>query len=92
VIREALRVARQVIMIDSISPLPWNAGGLGIRFVEATFGRDHHGNFRRFVAGGGLTGMLDASGLAVATVHRSAFWRNCREVVVVSGATLGPVG
>lgn len=88
VLREALRVAERVIMIDSIAPLPKNAGGLGIRVVEATFGRDHHGHFRSFLAGGGLTGILHVSGLAVATVHRSTFWRNCREVVVVSGKTV----
>lgn len=84
VLGEAVRVAGRVIIIDSVSPLPKNIRGLGIRAVEATFGRDHHPNFRAFLAGRGITGILEASGLPVSVEHRSVFEHGCREVVVVT--------
>jgi len=83
-LKEALRVARKVIIIDSVSPLPRNAGGLGIRLVEGVFGRDHQENFKAFLAGGGIRGMLEESDLPINIEHSSVFWRNCREVVMVS--------
>lgn len=84
VLAEALRVADKGIIIDSVAPLPKNAGGIGIRIVEGSFGRDHNPNFKAFLAGGGIRGMLEASGLPVNVEYSSVFWRNCREVVVVS--------
>jgi len=53
VLKEALRVARRAIIIDAAAPLPRNAGGTGIRFVESTFGRDHNPNFKAFLGAGG---------------------------------------
>ena len=84
VLSEALRVAHKAIIVDASVPLPKNPSGLGVRFVEATFGRDHHGYFRNFLATGGIMGLLHNSGLPITIAHRSAFWRNCREVVMVS--------
>lgn len=84
VLTEALRVANKVIIIDSVAPLPQNAGGIGIRIVEATFGRDHNPNFKAFLAGGGIRGMLKECGLPINVEYASVFWRNCREVVVIS--------
>ena len=84
VLREALRVAGRAIIIDSVAPLPKNLGGVGIRLVEATFGREHNPNFKAFLARGGIGGMLEQSSLPVYVEHRSVFWRKCREVVVVS--------
>jgi ubiquinone/menaquinone biosynthesis C-methylase UbiE len=84
VLSEALRVAGRIIIIDSVAPLPKNAGGIGIRLVEATFGRDHNPNFKAFLNAAGIGGMLKESALSVKVEHRSIFWRNCREVVVVS--------
>jgi len=81
VLSEGLRVAETLILVDARVPLPKNAGGLGVRLVEATFGRDHHNHFRNFVAGGGIMGLLQDSASPVTVVHRSVFWRNCREVV-----------
>ena len=83
-LKEALRVARRAILIDSVSPLPRNAEGIGIRTVEATFGRGHNPNFKAFLKGGGIRGILNESGLPVSIEHRSAFLRSCREAVVVS--------
>jgi ubiquinone/menaquinone biosynthesis C-methylase UbiE len=84
VLKEALRVASRIIIIDSAAPLPKNAGGIGIRLVEATFGRDHNPNFKAFLSAAGIVGIIKESALPVNVEHRSVFWRNCREVVVVS--------
>jgi hypothetical protein len=84
VLKEALRVASKCIIIDAAAPLPKNAGGLGIRIVEGTFGHDHQRNFKAFLASGGIRGMLEESGLPISVEQSSVFWRNCREVVMVS--------
>ena len=84
VLKEALRVARRGIIIDSVAPLPKNVGGIGICIVEETFGRDHNPNFKAFLAAGGIRGMLQESGMPISVEYSSVFWRNCREVVVVS--------
>jgi ubiquinone/menaquinone biosynthesis C-methylase UbiE len=84
VLKEALRVAGRAIIVDAAVPLPRNVGGTGIRFVEATFGRDHNPNFRAFLGAAGISGILKNSGLAISVEYHSRFWRNCREVVVVS--------
>ena len=42
-------------------------------------------DFREFLAGGGIQGLLKDSPPLIITVHRSLFWHNCREVVVLSG-------
>jgi ubiquinone/menaquinone biosynthesis C-methylase UbiE len=84
VLKEALRVARKGIIIDAVAPLPKNVGGLGIRLVEWTFGHDHLHNFKAFVAGGGIRGMLEESALPIQVEHSSVFWRNCRQVVMLS--------
>jgi ubiquinone/menaquinone biosynthesis C-methylase UbiE len=84
VLSEALRIADKAIIVDASVPLPKNPSGLGVRFVEATFGRDHHGHFRNFLATGGIMAILEGSGLPFTIAHRSVFWRNCREIVMVS--------
>jgi ubiquinone/menaquinone biosynthesis C-methylase UbiE len=84
IIKEALRVARQGIIIDSVVPLPKNAGGTGYRIVEATIGHDHYQNFKAFLAKGGIRGILQESGLPINIDYSSVFWRKCREIVVVS--------
>ena len=86
VLSEALRVASHVLVIDSKVPLPVSPSGLGIRVVEATFGREHYGHFKSFLRSRGIMGMLEDSGLPMTIVHRSSFWRDCREVIVVSRA------
>lgn len=84
VLMEASRVADKIIVIDSVVPLPKNLSGRGIRFVEATFGRDHNRNFKSFLANGGINGILEHSGLPLTVVNRSVFWRHCREAVLLS--------
>jgi hypothetical protein len=83
-VAEAGRQIGAVVLVDSRVPLPKNSGGRSIRFVEATFGRDHHRHFKDFLAAGGITAVLEAAALPVAVSHRAVFWRECREVVVVT--------
>ena len=84
VLKEALRIARQGIIIDSVVPLPKNAEGIGYRVVEATVGHDHYPNFKAFLAKGGIRGVLKESGLPINIHYSFVFWRKCREIVVVS--------
>ncbi len=84
ILKEALRVSSKGIIIDSVAPLPKNIGGIGIRIVEGTFGRDHNPNFKAFLNAGGIRGIVRQSGLPITVDYSSVFWRNCREVVVVS--------
>lgn len=91
VLKEALRVSKRVIIIDSVAPLPKNAGGIGIRIVEATFGRDHNPNFKAFLATGGIRAVLQESGLPISIESSSIFWRDCREVLLVSSSVGHPL-
>jgi len=84
VLKEALRVAGIGIIIDSVAPLPRNVGGIGIRIVEATFGHDHNPNFKAFLASGGIQGIIRRFNLPISVKYSSVFWRNCREVVMIS--------
>ena len=63
ILKEALRIAHRGIIIDSVTPLPKNAGGIGIRLVEATIGRSHNANFKAFLAKGGIHGIIQDSEL-----------------------------
>ena len=61
------------------------AGGKPSRRLDFPHaGRDHHANFKAFLAAGGIRGVLQESGLPISVEHSSVFWRDCREVVVVS--------
>ena len=53
-LREALRVANRLIIGDARVPLPRNAYARGLRIVEATIGRNHYADFRRFLPRGGI--------------------------------------
>ncbi len=84
VVREALRVARRVIMVDCAAPLPRNLEAVVLRFVEATFGHDHHANFLGYLARGGLDGIIREISPPVDVAHRSIFEHGCRELLAVS--------
>jgi SAM-dependent methyltransferase len=84
ILREALRVAHRVILADSVAPLPRNGGGIGIRVVERVLGYDHYPNFKAFLATGGIPGILRESRLPLTVERSSTFWRDCRQVVMVT--------
>jgi ubiquinone/menaquinone biosynthesis C-methylase UbiE len=83
-LKEALRVAQKVIIIDSAAPLPRNASGIGIRLVEALFGHEHNPRFKDYLSGGGMHGIFRSSELPIKLEYSSVFWGSCREVAVVS--------
>jgi SAM-dependent methyltransferase len=84
VLAEAFRVARTVVIVEGKAQLPKNVHGLALRIVEATVGPKDYYLFREFLAGGGIMGLLKDSPLQITVLHRSVFWHNCREVVVLS--------
>ncbi len=84
ILREALRLARNVVVIDSTAPLPWNVGGIGIRVVERVLGYDHNPNFKDFLAAGGILRVVRECASPIAVDQRTIFWRNCRELVQIS--------
>ncbi len=86
VIREALRLARRTLIADYNSPLPTNLPGVVSRLIEATIGRDHHANFKAYLADGGATGILAEAGLEAAISQRLPFNNGCHQIVVVDRA------
>ena len=84
VLKEALRVSRRVIIVDAVSPLPKNFGGVEIQVVEATIGHNHYGNFTAYLAAGGIDSILKASDSPIRVEHCSVFLHYCREVVMIT--------
>jgi ubiquinone/menaquinone biosynthesis C-methylase UbiE len=84
VLGEAVRVAHKIIIMDSKAPLPRNTFGLGIRFVEATFGHGHNRNFKTFLKNGGINGVLQRSTSPLRVESQSIFRSECREIMLVS--------
>lgn len=83
-IKEALRLANKLIICDSVSPLPKNKGGFLIWLAETLFGYDHKPHFKRFLAQGGIQGLLNTMGLLPRIEYSQVFWYGAREVVVIS--------
>ncbi|MGQ9603238.1 MAG: methyltransferase domain-containing protein [bacterium] len=81
---EALRVANKLIICDSVAPLPRNKGGFLIWLAETLFGHEHILHFKRFLAQGGIRGLLRATCQPVKIDYSRVFWYGAREVVVVS--------
>jgi SAM-dependent methyltransferase len=84
VLEEALRVARQVVVVDSHVPLPRNAHAAALHIVESIGGREHYGSFANYLAAGGIMGVLPGLPMPPSVLHRSTFWHGCRDVVVLS--------
>jgi SAM-dependent methyltransferase len=87
VLNEALRVARKVVVVDSVVPLPWNLHGIALRVVEASGGLGHYRSFADYLSTGGIGGILDDSRVGASVSQRSVFWHGCREMVVISAST-----
>lgn len=81
---EALRVANKLIICDSVAPLPRNKGGFLIWLAETLFGHEHKPHFKRFLAQGGIKGLLSTTGMPVRIDYSRVFWYGAREVVLVS--------
>jgi SAM-dependent methyltransferase len=83
VIKEALRVARRAIVVDSQVPLPKNLHGLALRIVEAAGGLGHYRSFADYLSAGGISGLLTDSRVRASVAERSVFWHGCRKMVVL---------
>ncbi|MFH1572546.1 MAG: class I SAM-dependent methyltransferase, partial [Acidobacteriota bacterium] len=88
ILNEALRVAGQVVVIDSKAPLPWNLHGIALRVVEASGGLQHYRPFADYLAAGGIGGILTDPRIGASVAHRSIFWHGCREMVVLESKTV----
>ena len=92
VISELMRIASKAVILDSNTPLPRNYVGLTIRFMDATFGRDHYDKFKSYIASGGLMGILERAGLTSNIVQRLIFRRNSLQLVVLARQNVNSPG
>jgi SAM-dependent methyltransferase len=83
-LKEASRIARNIILLDSHTPLPWNFVGVLKRFFELVFGYDHYAQFNAYLDSGGIMGLLNESDLGMKITHRFIFSSDCQQVAVVS--------
>ena len=88
VLREATRVAREVIIVDYAVPLPTHAQGLVFRNLEVIAGLNHLKGFLAYTRHMGLDSLVDEAGLAVRS-DRSAMSQCIRIVRVVNDNTRG---
>ncbi len=68
VIAEMRRVTKKggaLVLVDFSAPLPRNFPGLLMRSVEFMVGGEHYRNFRAYLEGGGLDGLVRRNGLEV---------------------------
>ena len=83
-LKEASRIARNIVLLDSNAPLPWNFVGAFKRFFELVFGYDHYSQFRAYLNSGGIMGLLSEADLGMKITHSKVFANGCQLVVVVS--------
>jgi len=62
VIRELLRVAGKLTIVDFKTPMHWNWAGIRNRFMELAAGFRHFGYYRDYAGSGGLAAVLDTAG------------------------------
>jgi ubiquinone/menaquinone biosynthesis C-methylase UbiE len=86
-LREALRVADRVIVVDSDAPLPRNGRGLAQHVAEALSGLAHYRRFSEYLSSGGVMGILSEQGLLPSVLQREVFWREACQMVVLGGGT-----
>ncbi len=84
ILRAATRVARRTMVLDYGSPLVLLGPGLVPRLIEGTIGRDHHENFRAYVASGGLPAVVDRAGLTGQVVETCSYNAGTGELIILS--------
>lgn len=65
VLRELIRVAERVLLVDFASPMLWNLPGLRNRILEMMAGPRHFLNFRDYMRSGGLPPLLNKIGATI---------------------------
>jgi ubiquinone/menaquinone biosynthesis C-methylase UbiE len=83
-VREAWRVGRKSVLVDSNAPLAWNFTGVMKRIFEIAFGFEHFPQFNAYISSGGILGILGAAQLDQNIAHRELFSQNTNQLVVVS--------
>jgi ubiquinone/menaquinone biosynthesis C-methylase UbiE len=82
-VKEAWRVGRKNLFVDSNAPLSWNFTGIMKRFFELAFGFEHSPQFKAYLSSGGVMGILEAAHLDKKVVHRELFSQNTNQIVVI---------
>ena len=62
VLRELLRVAPNVLVMDYAMPLPNHPVAWGARFIEYLAGEQHHAGFQSFLSAGGVGPLAESCG------------------------------
>jgi len=83
-VKEAWRVGRKSILVDSSAPLPWNVVGAMKRVLEVAFGFDHYPQFRSYLSSGGIMGILRVADLDNTIVHRELYSMGSNQIVVIA--------
>jgi len=83
-VKEAWRVGRKSILVDSSAPLPWNVVGAMKRVLELAFGFDHYPQFRSYLSSGGIMGILRVADLDNTIVHRELYSMGSNQIVVIA--------
>lgn len=83
-VKEAWRVGRKNLYVDSNAPLSWNFTGIMKRLIELTFGFEHYPQFQAYISTGGIMGILEAAGLDNKIVHGEPFSQNTNQLVVIA--------
>nr|MBN2278762.1 class I SAM-dependent methyltransferase [candidate division Zixibacteria bacterium] len=82
-VKEASRVAKKMVIVDSLAPLPKNIHGMALRMVEVIGGPQHYRSFADYLEADGIGGILKDSSIKATITHRSVFWYGCREMVIL---------
>lgn len=83
-VKEAWRVGRKILFVDSNAPLSWNFIGILKRFFELAFGFEHFPQFRAYLSSGGVMGILEVAQLDKMVVHRELFSQNTNQLVIIA--------
>jgi ubiquinone/menaquinone biosynthesis C-methylase UbiE len=83
ILSEITRLAKQVVITDYNAPLPGGLVGSISRMIEATLGRDHHGNFKSYLHSGGLLKILEDAGYSNRVKKRFEFNNGCHQVILL---------
>lgn len=84
-LKEALRIARKVVLVDSEVPLPRSTYGIALRLVEASGGPEHYRPFADYLEAVGIEGILADPDVEASVVQRCVFWHGCRRMVTLDG-------
>lgn len=83
-VKEAWRVGRKNLYVDSNAPLAWNFTGIMKRLFELAFGFEHYPQFRAYISSGGIMGIFKSMQLGERVEHRETFSQNTNQMVIIA--------